>query len=289
MAAQVLFGKDRAADLGAQHVNDEAAGAQAVQQERVGAVLAHTQQLKLAHGRQLQAGLQRRHPPAQLRYLPRPPWLAAAWQALGCLSSQLLFGEHASATPQSCGASGMCSKPEVFEWRVGPKVALQSAHKGRAPSMPKCTSARGDLWYGAKGCKVGGQLLHGLQQASRLGILATLHRLLQLVCAAWVRVTTCVVLAGLLFTNTCVGLGGGRQLNRLHQTTEGMLQGALHPAGSESARTHCINQHGQAAESGDGVGQVRFGVVKLAYVAADLLHHHLARLRLAPYLPYLAK
>lgn len=83
----------------------------------------------------------------------------------------------------------MCSNPEVFEWRVGPKVALQSTHKGRAPSMPKCTSARGDLWYGAKGCKVGGQLLHGLQQASCLGILATLHRLLQLVCAARVRVT----------------------------------------------------------------------------------------------------
>jgi len=61
----------QAARLGPEHIHDQAAGAQAVQQQRIGALLAHAQQLKFAHRRQLQTRLQRRHAPAQLRDLRR--------------------------------------------------------------------------------------------------------------------------------------------------------------------------------------------------------------------------
>lgn len=55
--------------LEAEHINDEAAGAQALEQQRVRLVLAGAEQLELTHGRQLQAHLQRAHTPAQLRHL----------------------------------------------------------------------------------------------------------------------------------------------------------------------------------------------------------------------------
>lgn len=53
--------------------------------------------------------------------------------------------------------------------------------------------------------------------------------------------------------------------------------------------TYGINKHGQPAQGCDGVREVRLGKVQLADVAADLLHHHLAGLRLAPNLPDLAE
>ena len=53
--------------------------------------------------------------------------------------------------------------------------------------------------------------------------------------------------------------------------------------------TYGIYEHGQAAKGGDGVREVSLGKVQLADVPADLLHHDLAGLRLAPDLPNLAK
>ncbi len=53
--------------------------------------------------------------------------------------------------------------------------------------------------------------------------------------------------------------------------------------------TYGIYEHGQAAKGSDGVREVGLGKVQLADVAADLLHHDLAGLRLAPNLPNLAK
>ena len=50
-------------------------------------------------------------------------------------------------------------------------------------------------------------------------------------------------------------------------------------------RTNSVDEHGEAPEGSDGVREVLLGEVELADVAADLLHHHLARLRLAPDLP----
>lgn len=46
--------------------------------------------------------------------------------------------------------------------------------------------------------------------------------------------------------------------------------------------TDSSDEHGEPPEGGDGVGEVLLGVVQLLDVAADLLHHHLALLRLPP-------
>ncbi len=53
--------------------------------------------------------------------------------------------------------------------------------------------------------------------------------------------------------------------------------------------TYGIDKHGQSAKGSDGVREVGLGKVQLADVAADLLHHDLAGLRLAPNLPNLAE
>jgi hypothetical protein len=53
--------------------------------------------------------------------------------------------------------------------------------------------------------------------------------------------------------------------------------------------THSIDQHGQASQGSDGVREVCLGEIELSDVSANLLHHDLAGLCLAPYLPNLAK
>lgn len=70
-----------------------------------------------------------------------------------------------------------------------------------------------------------------------------------------------------------------------------LLDGSIGRAaeGWAQGRTHSVDEHGEAAEGGDGVREVRLGKVQLADVAADLLHHDLAGLRLAPDLPDLPK
>lgn len=50
----------------------------------------------------------------------------------------------------------------------------------------------------------------------------------------------------------------------------------------EAGLTDSSDEHGEPPEGGDGVGEVLLGVVQLLDVAADLLHHHLALLRLPP-------
>lgn len=45
--------------------------------------------------------------------------------------------------------------------------------------------------------------------------------------------------------------------------------------------TNSIDEHGEAPQSSDGVGQVLLGIVKLLNVAADLLYHHFALFSLA--------
>ena len=49
---------------------------------------------------------------------------------------------------------------------------------------------------------------------------------------------------------------------------------------SSGARTHGIDEHGQAAQRCDGGCEVLLRVIELLNVAANLLHHRLALLRL---------
>jgi hypothetical protein len=53
--------------------------------------------------------------------------------------------------------------------------------------------------------------------------------------------------------------------------------------------TNCIDEHCKPSESSDCVCEMLLGIVKLFYVPADLLYHHLALLCLAPDLIDLTK